>query len=97
MHYHKLVLRYVCSGCRQVGGGLGLDALEVHVTAFPFLLLPGHADERALDVVVDDFRTAARTPFHLLLVSGVAWAGQRSENKGTFRLNNGKRVYSLLV
>lgn len=73
LHDHQLVLGNVC-GCRgQVSGRLGLDALEVHVAALPLLLLPGHADERTLDVVVDDLRTTSRTPLHLLFISRVAW------------------------
>ena len=37
---------------RQVGHRLRLDALEVDVTGLGLLFLPGHVDERPLDVVV---------------------------------------------
>lgn len=79
LHDHKLVLGNVRGGRGQVGDGLGLDALEVHVAALPFLLLPGHADERSLDVVVDDLGATSRTPLHLLFIGWVAW--RKQDNK----------------
>lgn len=75
VHHHQLVLGNVRRRRRQVRDGLGLDALEVHVAAFALLLLPGHADEGPLHVVVDDLRPPAGPPLHLLLVGGVTWRG----------------------
>ena len=43
----------VVGRCGQVGDRLRLDALEVDVSTLRFLLLPRHADERTLHVVVD--------------------------------------------
>ena len=41
-------------GLQEIGDGLALDALEVDVSTFGLLLLPGHVEEGTLDVVVDD-------------------------------------------
>lgn len=71
VHHHQLVLGNVGRRCRQVGDGLGLDALEVHVAAFALLLFPGHADEGPLDVVVDDLWTTSRAFFDLFFISGI--------------------------
>lgn len=78
VHDHQLVLRNVCGSRCQVGGRLGLDALKVHVPTLAFLLLPGHPDEGALHVVVDDFWTASRASLHLLFVGWVSWEGRNN-------------------
>lgn len=78
VHDHQLVLRNVCGRRCKVGGRLGLDALKVHVPTLAFLLLPGHPDEGALHVVVDDFRTASRASLHLLFVGRVSWKGRNN-------------------
>ena len=71
---HQLqILNEVGSCLRQIGDGLALDALEVHVPALGLLLLPGHVNERALNVVVDDLGLAARSDAHLLLVGRIAF------------------------
>lgn len=44
VHDHQLVLWEVGRSRHQVGDGLALHTLEVHVAALPFLLLPGHPD-----------------------------------------------------
>lgn len=44
----------------QVGDGLALDALEVHVTRLVLLLLPGHSQEGTLYIVVDGYRQRKR-------------------------------------
>ena len=73
VHVDQLVLGNVCSGGCQVGDGLALHTLEVNMAALALLLLPGHADEGPLDVVVDDLRTATRTLLHLLFIRGVTY------------------------
>lgn len=60
-------------GGDEVWDAPAADALEVYVSALPFLLFPGQLDERTLDVAVNDLRLAARTPLHLLLTGGVSW------------------------
>lgn len=70
---HQLVLGDVGCRRRQIGNGFGFDALEVHVAALALFLLPRHADEGPLDVVVDDLRTTSGTLLDLLLVCGVTW------------------------
>ncbi len=51
------------------------------MAALPFLLLPGHADERALDVVVDDLRATSRSPLHFLFVGWVAFVKQKHKSR----------------
>ena len=75
VHDHQLVLGNVCGCRRQVGDGLALHTLEVHVAALALLLLPGHPDEGPLDVVVDDLWATPRALLHLLFVGGVTWEG----------------------
>lgn len=72
MHDHQLVLGDVGGGCRQVGDGLALDALEVHVSAFAFLFFPGHADEGPLDVVIYDLGTPAGSFLYFFFVGGIS-------------------------
>lgn len=73
VHVDQLVLGDICSSCSQVSDGLAFDTLEVNMAALALLLLPGHADEGPLDVVVDDLRTATRSLLHLLFIRGVTY------------------------
>lgn len=71
VQHHQLVLRDVCCCCRQVGNGLGLNTLEVHMAAFTLLLFPGHADEGPLDVVVNDLWTTSWSFLDFLFICGI--------------------------
>lgn len=50
------------------------------MAALPFLLLPGHADEGTLHIVVDDLWATSRTPLHFFFVGRVAWKKHNTKN-----------------
>lgn len=81
VQHHQLVLWNVGRCCCKVCDGFALHALEVHVPALTLLLLPGHADEGPLHVVVDDLGPTARPFLHLFFVSGISYKIQFSRIK----------------
>lgn len=50
------------------------------MTALPFFLFPGHADEGTLDIVVDDLWATSGTPLHFLFVGRVTWKKTRTKD-----------------
>lgn len=72
VQHHQLVLWNISRCCCQVCDGFALHTLEVHVPALTLLLLPGHADEGPLHVVVNDLRPAAWPLLHLFFVSRIS-------------------------
>lgn len=58
----------------QIGYRFGSNALKIYVTRFGFLFLPRHSNERTLDIIVDNFRTAISwTSANFLLMSRKAF------------------------
>lgn len=75
VHHHQLVLGDVSCCRRQVGNGLWLNTLEVHMPTFTLFFFPGHADEGPLDVVVNDLWTTSWSFFDFLFICRIAYEG----------------------
>ena len=50
-----------------------VNDLKIDVSTFGLFFLPGHVNERSLDVIVNDFGSASGTFAHLLFVSWIAF------------------------